>query len=298
MKKYCIIEDPEYHYLRIDPIPTNEEVERFYREEFYTIKNPSFNDSSLQVQLEEKEFFESRWASIYKKCSAFFNNSLPLSLFDIGCGYSQSLLYFRAKGMKVCGLEPNRDGVEYARSQNLEVFQAGIEDFGCVGSKRFNIVTLLNVLEHLRNPAETLGNIRTQLLEKNGLLVIDVPNEFNDFQTVANAEYHLNEWWVCSPNHINYFSTGSLKNLLEMCGYKIIFCESSFPLEIFLLFGEVYVNNPPLGKTCHEKRVRFEHLMKKHGKTEKLDRFYQMLAELNLGRQIVVYASPLEKVDS
>ena len=292
MDKSCIIEDPEYHYLRVDPVPTNEQVEQYYREEFYSLKYPAFNDSSLKVQQEEREFFESRWDTIYNRCLAYFNRTESLSLFDIGFGYAQALMYFEKKGMNVCGLEPNSEGVEYARSQKLEVFQAGIEEFECVGSKRFDVVTLLNVLEHLRSPAKTLKNIRNQLLNENGLLVIDVPNEFNDFQTVANAEYRLNEWWVCPPNHINYFTASSLKNLLEMCGYKIIFCESSFPLEIFLLFGDVYVHNPHLGKTCHEKRVRFEHLMKKHGKSEKLDIFYQMLATLDLGRQVVVYAAP------
>ncbi len=61
---------------------------------------------------------------------------------------------------------------------------------------------------------------------------------------------------------------------------------------MFLLFGDVYVNNPELGKTCHNKRVRFEYLMKKHGKKEKLEKLYEHLAELDLGRQVIVFASP------
>jgi len=292
MEHYHIIDDPEYHYLRVDPIPTHEEVQKYYRDEFYSQKYPSFNDSSLDVQTDEWDFFESRWESIHSRCLAHFNEDKSFSLFDIGFGYAQALLFFEKKGWDVCGLEPNPEGVEYARSQKLNVHLAGIEDFNCVGEKRFDIVTLLNVLEHLRQPAETLKNIRSQLLKKDGLLVIDVPNEFNDFQTVANAEYRLKEWWVCPPNHINYFTATSIRRLLENCGYSVVFCESSFPLEIFLLFGDVYVNNPALGKACHNKRVRFEYLMKKHGKKEKLEKFYEHLADLNLGRQVIVYASP------
>jgi len=294
-KKYKIIADPTYGYLRVDPVPTQEEVERYYLEEFYSSDFKRFNDSSFGVQLDEKEFFDGNRETICKICKDHFGAIKDLSLFDIGFGFAQSMLYFRKRGFQVSGLEPSREGVDYAKSQGLEVYQAGIEDFSCVESKRFDVVSLINVLEHLRDPAKTLTEIKNKLLKKRGLLVIDVPNEFNDFQVVANKEFYLKDWWVCPPSHINYFSGTSLQNLLVKCGYKIILKESSFPLEMFLLMGDVYVGDSKLGKKCHQKRVKFEHLMRKHGKSEKLSQLYRHLAELDLGRQMVIYASPNDK---
>ena len=61
---------------------------------------------------------------------------------------------------------------------------------------------------------------------------------------------------------------------------------------MFLLFGEQYVGNQELGRECHNKRVKFEQLMEKHGKAETLKKFYDCLSELNLGRSISVYATP------
>lgn len=292
MKQYKIIKDPLYEYLRIDPIPTQEEVEKYYREDFYSSEYKSFNDSSVEIQKEEKDFFNSRWESVCAKCAEHFGKVDGVSVFDIGFGFAQALLYFRQKGMCVSGLEPSPEAVEYASQKGLKVFHSGIEDFSCVGSERFDVVTLFNVLEHLREPAETLMKIKKQLLKPNGLLVIDVPNEFNDFQTVANKEYNLNEWWVCPPNHINYFTCTSLKHLLIKTNYIVKWSESSFPLEMFLLMGDVYVKNGNLGKICHEKRVKFEYLMKKHGKENKLSLLYQAFAELDIGRQIVIFATP------
>jgi 2-polyprenyl-3-methyl-5-hydroxy-6-metoxy-1,4-benzoquinol methylase len=291
-KRYEVIEDPVYRYRRVDPLPTQEEVDQYYKEEFYSSTYKSFNDSSLEVQKEEQDFFNSRWDAICARCFKHFGTVEGLSLFDIGFGFAQALIYFRGKGLDVCGLEPSPEGAKYAKDQGLNVYQTGIEDFSCVGSRRFDVVTLLNVLEHLRRPVETLKNIRKYLLKPGGLLVIDVPNEFNDFQMVANEEYGLNEWWVCAPNHINYFSATSLCQVLDLCGYKVRYTEASFPLEVFLLFGDVYVGNGELGKICHQKRVRFEYLLRSHGKKEKLAKFYEALAELDLGRQAVVYASP------
>jgi hypothetical protein len=89
---------------------------------------------------------------------------------------------------------------------------------------------------------------------------------------------------------LNYFSTSSLKQLLEKCDYKVIHAQATFPMEMFLLMGDVYVGDTELGKQCHNKRAKFEYVLRKHGKSEKLVRFYEALAELDLGRQALVYA--------
>ena len=129
MKKYKVVKDPKYGYLRVDPIPTQKEVEKYYLGEFYSSKYKNFNDSSLKVQKEEKEFFESRWNDICSICDKFFGKLKGCSLFDIGFGFAQALLFFRKKGLEVGGLEPSAEGVKYAKAQGLKVFQSGIEDF-------------------------------------------------------------------------------------------------------------------------------------------------------------------------
>ncbi len=289
MSSYNLIKDPEYGYLRVDPVPTLEEVDKYYQEEFYTSKR--FNDSSLEVQKDGQDFYDSRWEGIFRRCREFHGTE-KFSLFDIGYGYAQALLYFKNKGATVSGLDPAPQGLEYARSHGLDVHQAGIEDFSCVGERRFDVVMLLNVLEHLRKPPEILKNIKNDLLNPGGLLVIEVPNEFNDFQTTAVREHGLKEWWVCPPGHLNYFSNSSLKSLLDQCGYDIVHSEASFPMEIFLLMGDVYVGDATLGKQCHNKRAKFEEVMRKHGKSEKLSALYEALGALDLGRQSLVFATP------
>lgn len=290
-KKYRIIQDETYGFLRTDPIPSPEELEIYYREEFY--KPKPFNDSSLEVQKEGQDYYDSRWDGIYQKCKTLLAKD-AFSVFDIGFGWAQALLYFHSKGIEVSGLEPSPEGVEYARSKGLEVYEAGIEDFTVTQGKRFDVVLMLNVLEHLSHPHKTLKSIQKHLLKPGGILVVEVPNEYNDFQTSAVAEHGLEEWWVCPPHHLNYFSTSSLKSLLEQCGYEVEHVQSSFPMELFLLMGDVYVGDPDLGKVCHNKRVEFERVMRKHNKSEKLVRFYEALAELDLGRTSLIFAKNSE----
>ena len=291
--KANIIKDSKFGFKRVEPIPTQEEVEKFYAQEFYDANAQYFNNSALLLQQEQSDFFNSRWKAIYEEMESFFSGEiLDKSVFDIGFGFAQALKYMQKKGLKVAGLEPSKEGVEYAKENGIEAIHCGIERLDLVKDKS-EVVLLLNVLEHLRKPEQTLLNIKEKVLTSNGMLVIEVPNDFNDFQIVADAEYDLDEWWVYPPNHINYFSHDSLKELLKGCGYKIVNCTSSFPLDIFLLFGDQYIGNPKLGRECHNKRVKFEHLMEKHGKAEKLKKFYNALSELNLGRSISVYATPI-----
>jgi hypothetical protein len=56
--------------------------------------------------------------------------------------------------------------------------------------------------------------------------------------------------------------------------------------------GDVYVGDSDLGKKCHNKRVMFERLMRKHGKTKKLNQLYKAFADCDLGRQVTLYATP------
>lgn len=288
--KACIVEDKEFKFKRVEPVPTQEEVEKLYAQEFYDSNAKYFNNSALLLQQEQSEFFNTRWQAIYEQIQEFFGSEADnKSVFDIGFGFAQALIYLKNKGLAVSGLEPSEEGVDYARNNGIDAIHGGIENFDLV-HERSDVVLLMNVLEHLREPKQTLIDIKNKVLKAGGMLVVDVPNDFNDFQEVANAEYGLDEWWVHPPNHINYFSHDSLQALLRGCGFEVVYCTSSFPLDIFLLFGDQYIGDHELGRQCHNKRVKFESLMAKHGKADKMKRFYDALAKINLGRSISVYA--------
>ena len=206
---------------------TQEEVEKFYAQEFYDANAKYFNNSALLLQEEQSDFSIQDGKQFMMKWSLFLAKNFREVCFDIGFGFAQALKYMKNKGLKVAGLEPSKEGVDYARENGIDAIHCGIERLDLVKDKS-EVVLLLNVLEHLRKPEQTLLNIKEKVLTSDGVLVIEVPNDFNDFQIVADAEYNLDEWWVFPPNHINYFSHDSLQELLRGCGYKIIHCTSSF----------------------------------------------------------------------
>ena len=287
--KYSLIENKEFGFKQIEPTPSPEEIEEFYSKEFYD-SYPNFNDSALEVQQKDKEWLDDRRQEIVESISSLLGRPLEgLEVLDIGCGWGENLFYFNEKGMACYGFDPAPEAVEYAQKRGLNVLTSGMDKMN-VFDKKFDVVTLFNVLEHLSDPVETIREIKSELLKPGGVLIIDVPNEFNAFQTAAVDIHDLNQWWVGPPAHLNYFSVTTLNNLLEGCGLKVKISESSFPLEMFLVMGENYVGQPELGSACHQKRILFETNLRRTGRGEQLREFYQKLAEINLGRQIMVFA--------
>jgi 2-polyprenyl-3-methyl-5-hydroxy-6-metoxy-1,4-benzoquinol methylase len=292
-KPFSIIQHPLYGYFTITPIPQQEEIAKFYEAEFYSRNYSAFNDSSLEVQREDLEFNEGAWSDIASSIRTILGRELGgLTVLDVGCGWCQCLMYLAKEGMLCYGFDPCKQAIEYGLSQGLNVREAGMGSMDVFAGKRFDVVMLNNVLEHLPDPVESLLQIRNDVISPTGVIIIDVPNDFNEFQKAGRDLHGLADWWVAPPGHLNYFSCDSLSALLAGVGYKVVLAESSFPLEMFLLFGECYVGDAELGKAIHKKRVNFETSLRRLGYHDVLRSFYQSLARLNLGRQIKVYAVP------
>ena len=292
---FQLITDPIFGFRRISPTPTEEEIEKFYSEEFYSEKNEICNDSSLEVQSEDREFYEGSWSDMVHYLENISGQRVAgQSVLDIGCGWAQCLLYLSKLGMDCYGFDPAPEAAEYGRQKGLNIKQAGLRHMLAFEDQRFDVVLLNNVLEHLPNPEKALREIGRHVLKANGILVIDVPNEFNSLQVAGRLLHDLPEWWVAPPGHLNYFSRETLTNLLDGTGFKVEIAEASFPLEIFLLFGDCYVGDPVLGKQVHKKRVAFELNMRRIGQEEKLRELYRTIAGLGIGRQIRIYAKLLK----
>ncbi|MDT7516803.1 class I SAM-dependent methyltransferase [Rhodoferax mekongensis] len=211
-------------------------------------------------------------------------------MLDIGCGWGQTMKYLATKGARCSGFDPAPEAVAYVQSIGIECVRAGMEKMDVFEGRRFDVVLLMNVLEHLSDPVQVIEGIHNTVLAKGGMLVVEVPNEFNAFQVAAQELHGLAQWWVAPPAHLNYFSASSLTALLRGSGFEVQHAEASFPMELFLLMGENYVSDRQLGRYCHERRMAFEMNMRKQGRGEALRSFYQAMAQVDLGRQVIAYA--------
>lgn len=295
-KPYKLKKDSKYGYIVVDPKPSEEAVNKFYQEEFYSGEYKHFNDSAKEVQLKDHEYHKMWWKHIWKvlenQAISEVKEKNKTDVIDIGCGFGLFLEYLVCNhNVNGFGYDPAPEAIEYLKSKGINGKIGGLENFNL--DKKFDVALLINVLEHVLNPEKTILEIKNKLLNKDGILVIDVPNEFNVLQTTANQHYGLNDWWVAPPGHINYFDLSSLTKLLKKNGYKILKAEASFPLECFLLFGDNYVKDNKIGAITHKKRMTFEKTFLQTGQFIKLTKLYESFAKIGIGRQIRVYARSL-----
>ena len=287
VKGFDVIECETCGFKHIIPIPSPDELERVYREEYYSVEKPLY----LERQKEDLDW----WNFVYSLRYATFEKSLPAdcrSVLDIGSGPGYFLLHGKTKGWKTLGIEPSAQAAAYSRRMGLEIIEGYFSERIAASLGSFDVVHMSEVLEHVPDPRHILRLAREQL-NQNGLVCIVVPNDYNPFQGVLRKILDFQPWWVTPPHHINYFDYESITRLLSANGFEVVTLESTFPIDMFLLMGENYVGNDEKGRWCHSLRKTFELNLARANNSELLQKLYQGFVEVGIGREVVVTAKKI-----
>ncbi len=201
----------------VNPQPTVEELMRFY---------VTYDDGD-QWRNGEEHFNRGVRDVIVrlKRCG---------TVLDVGCGSGNFLQCMREVGFSVFGIEPSRTGSGYARSAyGIGTFRGMIEDYLATNPNRtFDVVTLLNVLEHLTQPRETILELR-RLISPDGLLIVVVPDaRFHALLGGIRRRLGASDpYWLEQPkgflsgfkfpDHLCSFQPRTISLLLQRCGFRV-----------------------------------------------------------------------------
>ena len=294
----CVAKDPRYGFFRLNPVPNERWLRGFYESKYYEIIRSGRRGQDLQRLLrggaaarQERGWLQK---TLYADVRSFLEESIPRrgarrKILDIGCGTGDFLEFMRSGGWSVSGLDLSPEAARAARRKGIEVEEQPLEKLlrrRLIREGSYQAVTLFHVLEHLPRPAQMLRAAR-RLLAPGGILVVQVPNDFNPLQLSVVNGSRAKPWWVVSPDHINYFSFPSLRTLFQKIGLQPVRAQGDFPMELFLLLGREfdYVGRPEIGRRCHEGRIRFDTSIPE----EVRRRLYGSLAEVGLGRNCLVF---------
>ncbi len=135
---------------------------------------------------------------------------------DIGCGDGRFLLSCKKKGYGVYGIEGSVAARQVAKSKGIFVYSKGFLKENFKG-KKFDVITLWQVLEHIDDPNVYLKKIKS-ILKKEGLLYIGVPNiESSQYKLFRKNWFHLD-----MPRHLFAYSPKTLRGMLEKNSFKVI----------------------------------------------------------------------------
>jgi SAM-dependent methyltransferase len=141
-------------------------------------------------------------------------------LLDVGCGAGYFLDAARSAGWQVAGVELSDPAAAEARdSLGLDVWSGSLAQ-AAFPSESFDLITMFEVLEHMRDPGAALKEAN-RVLQRGGLLAIEVPNDMDAYR--ARMARPDNRWWVIPPVHLYYFNASTLSRWLLMSGFEPVY---------------------------------------------------------------------------
>ena len=134
------------------------------------------------------------------------------SYLEIGCSVGTGLEVAGNYGLEAIGIEPNADAAAIALNDGHSVIVDVFKPDGFNG-KRFDIVTCMDVIEHLTDPVGFLAQIKS-VLSDDGLALIQVPNAGALINLVEGEKNQIFNGLI----HYNYFDCASLDRAAEKAG--------------------------------------------------------------------------------
>lgn len=144
-------------------------------------------------------------------------------LLDIGCSFGFFINMARGMGYDVIGVEISEPAVNYARNKlGLNVFIGTLEE-ASFDEESIDVVTMIDVLEHIPEPMKTLREAK-RILREGGLLVVRVPNfKFHWLKTLLlRAIKRRGFIGLDSHNHVNHFTVKALRDGLRRLGFNVV----------------------------------------------------------------------------
>ncbi len=294
-----IIDCKSCKFIHVVPLPTKIELSQHYQKNYYTKTKPNY------IKKYQKEL--DYWNLIFDEKLNFLETKIKRknkSIFDLGSGSGYFLKRAKEKGWDVDGIEPNLVAANHSKKIGIPVINDFFENINIDKMKKFDSINLFDVLEHVPNPTQLLKNCH-KLLRSKGILMIEVPNDYNPLQKIVQQSLKKDQYWLTlltksrnyhwssKMDHINYFNFLSLRKLLKKLQFNVIYEQSTFPLELFLLMGDDYLKNEKIGKDIHQKRMIMEKNLINSENQEIKKNLYEKFAHLGIGRTAIFFAQKI-----
>jgi len=267
-----VIECIDCGFKHLFPLPTQKRLDEFYKNHF--------QESTPSPNLDDKK----------ETLLEILGDSPDKRILDVGAWNGEFLDKFEDLGWERVGIEPNKKKKKILELKGVMVFEDFLEEIEVALLGKFDVVNLSFVLEHTLMPKKNLEIVFNDLLKPNGIICVEVPNEFNPLQMAIIKNKDIPIYWLYSPDHINYFNFDSLEQLIQRIGFEVLHKESDFPVEFFVLMGENYIGNEKVGKRIHKKRCVLEENLESAGLNNLKRSIYKHFASLNIGRSVLMYA--------
>lgn len=169
-----------------------------------------YSDYYGTANLEPPDFVRVRLSEIVSTFAGYRTHG---RLLDVGFGAGLLLDAAAGEGWRPTGIEVSQAAVTSAARRGYEVFCGTLRE-AAFPDGAFDVVTLVEVLEHLTDPSAVLTDI-SRVLRPGGLLWATTPHGQGVSARVLGTAWSV----VSPPEHIQLFSRSGIRRLLKRSGF-------------------------------------------------------------------------------
>lgn len=160
-------------------------------------------------------------ANIVKNMRWYLKETLPFKkkgkLLDVGCAYGYFMEVAKEAGFEVFGVDPSDYAVKQAKKKfGKKVKKTFLSEVN-FREKSFDVVTLFDVFEHLKDPWQDLEKVR-RILKDNGILIIATGDTGSLWAKITGRRW---TFWN-PPQHIFYFNQENITKILKEVGFEVL----------------------------------------------------------------------------
>ena len=275
-----------FGFYEIVDKPTQEELNAYYAEKYYQEAKGSYEHTYEPDELEYLKLKIKQRAYVVQNLTGKTEGFL----LDVGCGEGFTLKHYADSGWEVRGIDFSKAGVTKQNPDMLNCLDVG-DIYETLNSyqnqkRRYDVVYLTNVLEHVLDPIELLINLKS-IITRGGVLVVTVPNDGSDLQEYCFASSKISErFWIALPDHMSYFAYESIKSTAEHTGCNCADIIADFPIDLYLLHpGSNYISDKKNGNPAHRARIVSEIMLSSHN-IQDVIQYYRSMAKVGMGRDL------------
>jgi len=204
--EFSIRRCPDCQCAYVYPRPSSYEIEQYYQ-------NTSYNNFTIeQVRRLDLRYYPDTSADSNRIIDRCWSLKKGDNFLDVGAGFGSFSHAAKKWGFCVSACEPNRNArAVFYQTNGFKPDACGFDrKFASHHKKKYDVVLLSQVLEHIVDPNEMVQNIYT-VLRDNGSAAIAVPH----FGSALSKIQGKNDMYISPPEHLNFFSKKGLIKLFQ-----------------------------------------------------------------------------------
>jgi len=143
---------------------------------------------------------------------------------DVGCATGYFAKELSRKDCETWGVDGDKEAAQKAKKYCKQVIVRDLDKCDSLPfpKKSFDVVILLDVIEHLNHPEVILETIKSYL-KKDGVMILSTPNiaHASIRWMLLRGDFNYTNTGIMDKTHVHFYTGDSLKKLIKGNGYSM-----------------------------------------------------------------------------